>query len=110
MQTDPARVRRTDPGDPDKCPVWDLHKLYTDQATQEWVQEGCRSAAIGCIDCKSRMLDAMLAHLDPIRARGLQLEQNLDYVRQVVADGNDDARDEARDTLEEVRAAIGIDY
>jgi len=110
MQTDPARVRRTDPGDPDKCPVWDLHKLYTDQATHEWVQEGCRTAAIGCIDCKSRMLDAMLAHLDPIRARGLQLEQNLDYVRQVVADGNDDARDEARDTLEEVRAAIGIDY
>lgn len=110
MQTDPARVRRTDPGDPEKCPVWDLHQLYSDQDTLKWVQDGCRSAGIGCIDCKSRMLDAMLARLDPIRTRGEQLEQNLDYVNQVITEGNEEARDEARDTLEEVRAAIGINY
>lgn len=110
MQTDPARVRLTDPGDPEKCPVWDLHKLYSDEGTLEWVQSGCRSAGIGCIDCKSRMLDAMLVKLDPIRTRGEQLEQNLDYVNQVITEGNEEARDEARDTLEEVRAAIGINY
>ena len=110
MQTDPARVRRTDPGDPEKCPVWDLHRLYSDQDTQDWVQSGCRSAGIGCIDCKSRMVDGMMAELDPIRTRGIELEQNLDYVHQVVAEGNEAARDEARDTLEEVRSAIGIDY
>ena len=110
MQTDPARVRRTDPGDPEKCPVWDLHKLYSDDGTLEWAQSGCLSAGIGCIDCKSRMLDAMLVKLDPIRTRGEQLEQNLDYVNQVITEGNEEARDEARDTLEEVRAAIGINY
>jgi len=96
--------------DPEKCPVWDLHQLYSDEDTLKWVQSGCRSAGIGCIDCKSRMLDAMLAKLDPIRTRGEQLEQNLDYVNQVITEGNEEARDEARDTLEEVRAAIGINY
>ena len=60
MQTDPARVRRTDPGDPDKCPVWDLHKIYSDEKTQAWVQAGCRSAGIGCLDCKKPLIESVV--------------------------------------------------
>jgi tryptophanyl-tRNA synthetase len=110
MQTDPARVRRKDPGDPEKCPVWDMHKLYSDQDTLDWVASGCRTAAIGCLDCKRRVLDQVLAELEPIRKHGEELQNNLDYVRTVVADGNEAARDVARDTMDEVRAAVGLDY
>ena len=110
MQTDPARVRRTDPGDPDKCPVWELHKIYSDQETQAWVQQGCRSAGIGCLDCKKRLSDAVVAEIAAIRARALEFEENRDLVRGIIAEGCEKARDVARQTLEEIHQAMGMNY
>jgi tryptophanyl-tRNA synthetase len=110
MPTDPARVRRTDPGDPEKCPVWEFHKVYSDDETRDWVQTGCRSAGIGCIDCKKRLIDAVQAELDPIRERGRELEANPEMVRGVIADGCEKARSVARDTMEDVRQVMGLSY
>lgn len=110
MQTDPARVRRTDPGDPDNCPVWQLHEIYSDDKTKEWVQEGCRSAGIGCIDCKRPVIDAVNAELEPIRKRAKDYEDNPDVVRGILSEGCEAAKDEARQTLETVRAAMGLHY
>jgi tryptophanyl-tRNA synthetase len=110
MQTDPARVRRTDPGDPDKCPVWDLHKIFSDGDTQAWVQEGCRSAGIGCIDCKMRLADGVVVEISAIRQRASEFEENRDLVRGIIAEGCEKARDVARQTLEEVRQAMGMVY
>ncbi len=108
MQTDPARVRRADPGDPEKCPVWPLHQVYSDDQTQAWVKEGCTTAGIGCLDCKKPLIDKVQAELDPIRERGQQFESSPDMVRNLIAEGNEKARDEARDTLAEVRSAMGL--
>ncbi|MCS4505019.1 tryptophan--tRNA ligase [Arhodomonas aquaeolei] len=110
MPTDPARVRRSDPGEPTKCPVWDFHKLYSDERTQEWVLEGCRSAGIGCLECKSRVIDAVQAELDPIRERARELEQDPERVRSIVSEGCTEARGVARETMKEVRGAMGLDY
>ncbi|HET7371332.1 MAG TPA: tryptophan--tRNA ligase [Gammaproteobacteria bacterium] len=110
MPTDPARVRRTDPGEPTKCPVWDFHKIYSDEKTKDWVLEGCRSAGIGCIECKQAMLAPMLAELEPIRERGKEIEADPERVRGILADGNEAARDVARDTLEVVREAMHLNY
>ncbi|HET8552376.1 MAG TPA: tryptophan--tRNA ligase [Gammaproteobacteria bacterium] len=110
MPTDPARVRRTDPGEPTKCPVWDFHKIYSDEKTKNWVLEGCRSAGIGCLECKQAMLEPMLAELEPIRERGKEIEADPERVRGVIADGNEAARDVARDTLEVVREAMHLNY
>jgi tryptophanyl-tRNA synthetase len=110
MQTDPARVRRTDPGDPDKCPVWDLHKLYSDADTQAWVQQGCRTAGIGCIDCKKRAADPLIAEITAIRQRAVEFEENRDLVRGIIAEGCEKARDVARQTLEEIHQAMGMNY
>jgi tryptophanyl-tRNA synthetase len=110
MQTDPARIRRTDPGDPDKCPVWDLHKIFSDGDTQAWVQEGCRSAGIGCIDCKKRLADGVVVEISAIRQRAQEFEENRDLVRGIIAEGCEKARDVARQTLEEVRQAMGMVY
>jgi len=110
MQTDPARVRRTDPGDPEKCPVWQLHQVYSDEKTQEWVQNGCRSAEIGCLDCKQPVIDSVIEELAPIRERAADYESNPDLVRAIVSDGCEKARDEAQDTLEAVREAMGLSY
>jgi tryptophanyl-tRNA synthetase len=110
MQTDPARVRRTDPGDPDKCPVWDLHKIYSDTETQNWVQQGCRSAGIGCLDCKKRVADVIVAEITVIRVRAQEFEENRDLVRAIIAEGCEKARDVARQTLEEVHQAMGMNY
>lgn len=110
MITDPARVRRTDPGNPDNCPVWQLHEVYSDSARQEWVQEGCRSAGIGCLDCKKPVIDAIVAELQPMRERAREYEQNPDTVRSLIADGCEVARDEARETLDSVREAMGLQY
>jgi tryptophanyl-tRNA synthetase len=108
MPTDPARVRRTDPGDPDKCPVWQLHQVYSDDDVRAWVQEGCRSAGIGCIECKQPVIDGVLAELRPIQERAVELEQQPDLVRNVINDGCDAARDMARETMEEVRHAMSL--
>lgn len=110
MPTDPARVRRDDPGEPTKCPVWDFHKIYSDKDTQEWVKKGCRSAGIGCLECKQAMLKPMLEELEPIRERGKEIEAKPEQVRSVIADGGDAARDIARDTLDIVRESMHLDY
>lgn len=109
MPTDPARVRRTDPGDPGKCPVWDFHKIYSDEETREWVQEGCRSAGIGCVECKRPVIDAALAELKPIRERALQIEQDDGAVRAILNEGRERARDLARETMDDVREAMGLE-
>lgn len=110
MPTDPARVRRTDPGDPDKCPVWQLHQVYTDQATHDWVQQGCRSAGIGCIDCKKPVIDAIATELAPMQQRARDYEANPDAVRLILNEGTERAREAARDTLTEVRQVMGLEY
>jgi tryptophanyl-tRNA synthetase len=110
MPTDPARVRRTDPGEPEKCPVWEFHKIYSDEQTQDWVLKGCRSAGIGCLECKQPVIDAVNAELEPIRNRARELDDDPDYVRRVVAEGCEAARSEARETMKEVRSVMGLDY
>ncbi len=110
MPTDPARVRRTDPGDPDKCPVWPLHQVYSDEERQKWVQAGCRSAGIGCLECKQPVIDAILSELAPIRARALELSQDLTTVKDIIADGDKRARTLAEETLVDVRRSIGLEY
>ena len=110
MPTDPARVRRTDPGEPEKCPVFDLHKVYADDDTRAWVEHGCRSAGIGCLDCKKPLIEAMQAEVAPIRERAAEFEADPGHVRQIIGDGCDRARGVARETMTEVRAAIGLDY
>ncbi len=110
MQTDPARVRRTDAGDPDKCPVFELHKIYSDAETLDWVQAGCRSAGIGCLDCKKRLIDKVVVEVSTIRRRAQEYDENRDLVRGIVAEGCEKARDLARQTLDEVRQAMGMNY
>jgi len=110
MQTDPARVRRTDVGDPDKCPVFELHKIYSDAETLTWVQQGCRSAGIGCLDCKKKLSDRVVAEVQTIRQRAQEFEENRDLVRGIVAEGCEKARELARQTLDEVRQAMGMNY
>ena len=110
MPTDPARVRRTDPGDPEKCPVWQLHQVYSDDATRSWASEGCRSAGIGCLECKGPVVDAVLAELAPLQERAREYEAQPDLVRTIIAEGCDMARDAARETLEDVREAMGLDH
>ncbi len=110
MPTDPARVRRTDPGDPAKCPVWQLHEVYSAADTQEWVKEGCTSAGIGCVECKQPVIDAVQQELKPIQERAREYEQDLASVHSIINEGCEKARDIARDTLEDVRKAIGLIY
>ena len=110
MPTDPARVRRTDPGDPEKCPVWQLHQVYSDDDTRAWVVEGCKSAGIGCVECKQPVIDAVIGELAPMRERAREYEEDPNVVREIIAEGTESARDSARDTLEEVRKAMGLAY
>jgi tryptophanyl-tRNA synthetase len=110
MPTDPARVRRTDPGDPQKCPVWAFHQIYSSDEVQRWVQEGCRSARIGCLECKQPVIDAVLAELEPIRRRAESLARDPLTVKNIIAEGCQRARAAAEETLETVRAAMGLDY
>ena len=110
MPTDTNRVRRTDPGDPEKCPVWQFHLVYSDNDVKEWVQEGCRSAGIGCIDCKQPVINAVLEELRPIQERAREFEEQPDLVRSIIAEGCEAARDQAQETMEEVRQAMGLDY
>ncbi|MGH8657039.1 MAG: tryptophan--tRNA ligase, partial [Gammaproteobacteria bacterium] len=110
MPTDPARVRRQDPGDPDKCPVWKFHQVYSGDDTKNWVQQGCRSAGIGCLECKQPVIDAVQAELAPIRERAQAYLDDPDAVRGIIAQGCEAARDVARETLEDVRQAMGLVY
>jgi tryptophanyl-tRNA synthetase len=108
MPTDPARVRRTDPGEPEKCPVWQLHKVYSDEPTREWVQTGCRTAGIGCLDCKQPVIDAIVRELAPMRERAARYTDDPSMVRNIIADGCDRARELAGETMREVREAMGL--
>jgi tryptophanyl-tRNA synthetase len=110
MPTDPARVKRSDPGDPEKCPVWQLHLVYSDEARKQWVQQGCRSAGIGCLECKQPVIDAVLAELKPIRERAEEYMEDPTLVRNIIADGCEKAGKLAQETLRDVREAMGLNY
>jgi tryptophanyl-tRNA synthetase len=110
MPTDPARVKRTDPGDPDKCPVWQLHLVYSDDMRKEWVQKGCRNAGIGCIECKQPVIDAVLAELKPMRERAQRYVDDPTLVRSIIADGCEKAQKLAEETMRDVREVMGLNY
>ncbi len=110
MVTDPARMRRKDPGDPDKCPVFDLHRAFSTAETREWAAEGCRTAGIGCIECKARLTDHMLDHLGEVHARRPEFASRPDTVWDILIEGSKKARETAQATMDEVRAAMNIDY
>jgi tryptophanyl-tRNA synthetase len=110
MPTDPARVRRTDPGDPAKCPVWQFHVVYSDDKTREWVQEGCKTAGIGCLECKQPVIDAVIAEQEPMHARAKMYEEDPTLVRNIIADGCEKANVLAEETMRDVREAMGLDY
>ncbi|MEZ5499472.1 MAG: tryptophan--tRNA ligase [Steroidobacteraceae bacterium] len=108
MQTDPARVRRTDPGDPAKCPVFDLHRIYSDAEVQQWAQQGCRSAAIGCLQCKQPLIDKVVEEVTGNRRRAQEFIDNPDVVRNILNEGSEKARDLARETLDDVRRVMHL--
>jgi tryptophanyl-tRNA synthetase len=110
MPTDPARVRRTDPGEPERCPVWQLHLAYSDEARQQWVQQGCRTAGIGCLECKQPVIDAMLAEQAPWRERAQPFLDHPERLREIVGDGCSRARRVAQQTMHVVREAMGLEY
>ncbi len=110
MPTDPARVRRTDPGDPNKCPVFQLHEVYSDENRQQWVKQGCTTAGIGCLECKQPIIDAILNELAPIQQQAAELEQDKQAVFAILQQGAEEARDIASETLKEVRSVIGLNH
>jgi tryptophanyl-tRNA synthetase len=110
MPTDPARIRLTDPGDPEKCPVWQFHHVYSSDDVKNWVSEGCCSAKIGCLDCKQPIIEAIKDELIPIQERSQEFSSNQILVKNIIAEGREVASDLARETLLEVRQAIGINY
>lgn len=110
MPTDPARIRRTDPGDPAKCPVWQLHEVYSDENVKSWVQAGCKSASIGCIECKQPVIDGVVNELRPIQERAAEYAQDPTLVKSIVAEGCERARKLARETMREVRDVMGLNY
>ena len=110
MQTDPARVRRSDPGNPANCPVWPLHQIYSDQATRDWVQKGCTTAGIGCLECKQPVIDAIVREQQPILERAQKYLDDPSLVRAIVADGCERARKLAEETMKDVREAMGLGY
>ena len=108
MHTDPARKRRTDPGEPNKCPVWEWHKIYSDEKTKQWVQEGCRSAGIGCLECKKPLIETVQAEAEPIRKRSKEYKDDKATVKKIIAEANETVRDIANDALKEVKLAIKL--
>ncbi len=110
MPTDPARVKRSDPGNPEKCPVWQFHKIYSDDEIKDWVQTGCKTAGIGCIECKRPVIDAITKELSAIQSSIKDYEEDLGSVKRIVSEGSEYAREQAGKTLEEVKEAMGIDY
>jgi tryptophanyl-tRNA synthetase len=103
-------VRRTDPGDPDKCPVWDLHKLYSPTETQRWAERGCRTAGIGCLECKKPVIDRIVEEISGMRQRAQEYEDNPDLVRGIISEGCEKARGVASQTLDDVKQAMGLTY
>lgn len=110
MPTDPARVRLSDPGDPEKCPVWQLHQVYSDENTQCWVQKGCKAAEFGCLECKKPLIKTVLAEQEVTLQRAKPYEQNPAMLREVIEHGNQRAGEVARHTMDVVRQAVGTVY
>lgn len=110
MPTDPSRVRRTDAGNPEKCPVWQLHQVYSDESCKEWVQQGCRSAGIGCIECKQPVIEGILKEQAPMRDRAQMYLDKPELVKEILADGAKKAGALARETMRDVREAMGLSY
>ena len=110
MPTDTNRVRRTDPGDPARCPVWQLHLVYSDDSTKEWVQQGCKTAGIGCIECKQPVIDGILKEQVPMRERAQMYLDDPTLVKNIIADGCEKAREYARETMRDVRESMGLEY
>jgi len=110
MQTDTNRVRREDPGDPNRCPVWSLHEIYSNDEVKDWVQTGCRTAGIGCLDCKGPLIDSILKEQSPIRERAREYQEDTETVRGIISDGCEAAREIARKTIVEVKQAMGLEY
>ncbi len=110
MPTDPARVRRNDPGNPDHCPVWQLHQVYSNDEIKSWVETGCKEAKIGCIECKQPVIEAINKELKPIQERASHYIEDPDLVKNIVAEGCEKARKLARETMREVREAMGLNY
>jgi tryptophanyl-tRNA synthetase len=110
MPTDPARVRRTDAGNPEKCPVWTLHQVYSAEDTKKWVVEGCKTAGIGCLECKQPVIDGVIAELKPMRERAAPFEEDPTLIKNILADGCEKARQSAEETMRDVREAMGLDY
>ncbi|TNF99566.1 MAG: tryptophan--tRNA ligase [Gammaproteobacteria bacterium] len=109
MPTDPARVRRKDPGDPKKCPVWKFHQIYSDEELQIQIKYGCKSADIGCIDCKGHIIQAVQDELAPMQERVKMYEQRPEVVMNIISEGVEQARDEAKKTMDEVNRAMGLE-
>ncbi len=110
MQTDPARVRRGDPGEPAKCPVWQFHLVYSNDTVKNWVQEGCKSAGIGCLECKQPVIEAVLAEQQPMHERARMYEEDPTLVRNIIADGCEKADKLAQETMRDVKEAMGLSY
>jgi tryptophanyl-tRNA synthetase len=110
MQTDPARVRLTDPGEPGNCPVFALHQVYSNQEVLDWCTTGCRTAGIGCIDCKQPLIDSINVEQELIRGRAQQFEEDADLVHAVIQEGSEKARVIARETMDDVKEAVGISH
>ena len=110
MPTDPARIKLSDPGDPNKCPVWQMHQIYSPKDTLDWVVEGCTKAKIGCIECKGPVIDSVISELGPMQERIAKYQSNPNLIQEIIFDGSERARSVAKNTLEEVRDAMGITY
>jgi tryptophanyl-tRNA synthetase len=110
MPTDPARIKRSDPGEPEKCPVWQFHLIYSDKQRQDWVQQGCRSAGIGCLECKQPVIDAVLQEQKPIHERAQMYLDDPTLVRNIIADGCEKAQKLAQETLRDVKQVMGLNY
>jgi tryptophanyl-tRNA synthetase len=106
MVTDPARKRRTDPGNPDVCPVYDWHKLFSTRDTLEWAATGCRTAGIGCIECKAKMADHLIEWITPVRERRVEYEKHPKRVLEILGEGSKKAQVVAQGTMERVREAV----
>ena len=110
MPTDPARIKITDPGDPKKCPVWQMHKIYSSEETLNWVKDGCTNAKIGCIECKKPVVNSIVTELEPIQEEINKYKSNPNLIQEIIFEGSERARVVAKSTMEEVRDAMGISY
>jgi tryptophanyl-tRNA synthetase len=110
MPTDPARVKLTDPGDPSKCPVWQLHEVYSLQETLDWVVEGCTKAKMGCIECKTPLIKSVVDELGPMQERIAKYQSDSNLIQEIIFEGSERARVVAKETMEDVRDAMGLTY